>query len=134
MTSVRFSLVRDLIAFVLIAAACPIALFGGSMLGCVGQGFNASCAIGAIVISPVVLLFAGFLTGLVTRGWTGLLIAAVGTVAGMTTILFLSFGVGQPVPLDPVSGVIATVWFMGPIVIGYGLASVVVRLLAARPA
>jgi hypothetical protein len=128
----RYSTLRDLIALIVVAIACPAALFGGSMLGCVGQGFEASCALNAIVISPVLLLASGVVAGLVTRGWTGLLVVFVGTGIGMVAILILSFGVGDPVPVDPIAGSIATVWFFAPVAIGYGIGRLVWRLVDAR--
>ena len=99
----RYGMLRDLIALVVVAVACPVALFGGSMLGCVGQGFDPACALNAIYISPVLLLASGAVAGLVSRGWTGLLITFVGTVIGMVAILFVSFDIEQPVPVDPIS-------------------------------
>jgi hypothetical protein len=127
-------MLRDALALVLVAVACPVALFGGSMLGCVGQGFDPSCALNAIVISPVLLLAAGVIAGLASRGWTGLLITFIGTVIGMSTILVLSFGIGDPVPVDPISGVIATVWFFAPVAIGYGAGRLLWRLFETRSA
>ncbi len=128
MAGERWSLARDLGALVIAAVACPVALFGGSLLGCVGQGFNAECAMRAVFISPVVLLAGGVAAGIVTRGWTGLLVTGVGVLIGMVSILLLSFGVSEPVPLDPISGVIATFWFGVPVAIGYGIARAGVRL------
>jgi hypothetical protein len=128
----RLNPLRDLIAFLIVAAACPIALFGGSMLGCVGQGFNAGCATSAIAVSPVILLAAGVVAGLVTSGWTGLLVGFVGNIAGMTLILVLSFGVGQPVPLDPFSAIVATFWFGFPSLTGYGIGRLIWRLYNRR--
>ncbi len=132
MNPVRYSLLRDLIAVLIVAIACPVAVFGGANLGCVGQAFNGGCAMTAVIISPILLIFGGGLAGLVTRGWTGLMLVFVGGVIGMTAILLLSFGVGQPVPLDPISGIIATVWFMTPVAIGYGMGRLVSRLFATR--
>ena len=128
----RHDLLRDLIAFVVVAVACPVALFGGSMLGCVGQGFNAACATSAIAISPVILLAGGVVAGLVTRGWTGLFVGFLGNLGGMTAILLLSFGVNDPVPLDPISGLIATLWFGFPSLTGYGIGRLIWRLVARR--
>lgn len=128
----RHSLLRDLTALILIAVACPIALFGGSMLGCVGQGFNTACAMNAIAVSPVLLLAAGAGAGLITRGWTGLLVVVTGTLIGMTAILVLSFGVDDPVPVDPVSGVIAMAWFLAPVSIGYGIGRLLWHLMDTR--
>ncbi len=130
----RYSLLRDLIALVVVVVACPAALFGGSMLGCVGQGFNPACAMNAIVISPILLLASGLVAGLLSRGWTGLLITFVATVIGMITILLLSFGVGEAVPVDPISGVLATIWFYAPVAIGYGAGRLVWRLFETRGA
>jgi hypothetical protein len=130
--TVRYSMLRDLIATAIVALACPLAVFGGANLGCVGQGFNGECAMAAVVISPILLLFAGGLAGLVTRGWTGLMLVFIGVVIGMIAILVLSFGVGQPVPVDPISGVIATVWFTAPVMIGYGMGRLVWHLFETR--
>ena len=117
---VRFSVLRDAIALVIVAVAAPLAVYGGSAAGCIGQGgFEAECALNGVWIAPLMLFVAGVVAGLVTRGWTGLLIVVVGTVIGMVSILVLSFLVGRPVPVDPISGFIATVWFMAPIAIGY---------------
>ena len=132
MDATRFSGLRDLIAVIIAALACPVAVFGGTNLGCVGQGFSSDCAMAAVAISPIMLLAAGVVTGVVTRGWTGLLMVFVGTVIGMTAILVLSFGLGDPVPLDPIAGFIATVWFFGPLAIGYGMGRVIVRLVETR--
>jgi hypothetical protein len=130
---VRFSLLRDVLALVLVAVACPLAVFGGSAAGCIGQGgFQAECALNGVWIAPLMLLGAGFVAGLVTRGWTGLFIVGVGTIIGMASILVLSFAVGRPVPVDPVSGFIATVWFLAPVVIGYAGGRIAWRLLAPR--
>jgi len=128
----RHGLMRDALAFLIVALACPVAVFGGSNIGCVGQGFNSDCAMTAVFISPLMLVAGGVLAGLVTRGWTGLLLVLLGVLVGMVSILLLSFGVGKVVPLDPISGVIATIWFSVPVMIGYGIGRVIVRLLATR--
>jgi hypothetical protein len=107
-------------------------VFGGTNLGCVGQTFSSECAMSVIAISPVILLASGVITGVVTRGWTGFLLVVIGTVIGMAAILALSFIGGQSVPLDPISGFIATIWFFAPIAIGYGIGRVVARLWASR--
>ncbi|MDP2350682.1 MAG: hypothetical protein Q8M74_05945 [Chloroflexota bacterium] len=132
MNTDRYGMLRDLLAFLIVAAACPIALFGGSMLGCLGQGFSAACATSAIAISPVILVAAGAAAGFISRGWTGLLIGFMGNLAGMTAILVLSFGVDKPVPLDPISGIIAMVWFGFPSLTGYGIGWVIWRLARRR--
>ena len=129
----RYSQLRDLIAFAVVAIACPFAVFGGSAAGCIGAGgFEAECALNGVYIAPMILVVAGAVAGVITRGWTGLLIVLVATVVGMFSILLLSFVVGRPVPVDPVSAFIATVWFSGPIVIGYGIGRAIAHLLARR--
>lgn len=132
MESIRYSRLRDLIAVVIAAVACPVAVFGGTNLGCVGQGFTSACVMSAIIISPLILLAAGIATGIVTRGWTGLLLVFIGTVIGMTSILVLSNIAGRSVPVDPISGFIAAVWFLAPLTIGYGIGRVIERLFATR--
>lgn len=132
MDSDRYSRLRDLIAVVIAAVGCPVAVFGGTNLGCVGQTFGTECAMSAMVISPLVLLATGIATGVATRGWTGLFLVLVGCAIGMTAILVLSFGAGRPVPLDPISGIIATVWFLAPVSIGYGIGRVAMGLFATR--
>jgi hypothetical protein len=102
----------------------------------VGEGgLTAECAVRAITVTPFILFLAGLVAGVITRGWTGLFAIFIGTVLGMVAILFLSFADGRPVPVDVFSGAIATVWFFGPIVIGYAAGRVTVRarrLLADR--
>jgi hypothetical protein len=132
LNSDRYSVLRDFIAFLVVALAVPAATFGGSMIGCLGQGFNAECATRAVAISPVILLAAGITAGLVTRGWTGLLVGFIGNLVGMVAILVLSFGVNEPVPLDPVSGLIAMVWFGLPSLGGYGIGRLIWRVIEMR--
>jgi hypothetical protein len=130
--SQRSSPLRDLIAFLVVVSSYPIALFGGKMLACVAQGFSARCATSAIAISPVILLASGVVAGLVTCGWTGLLVGFVGNLVGISLVLVLSFGIGQAVPLDPVSGLMAMVWFAFPSLAGYGIGRLVAKRRARR--
>jgi hypothetical protein len=133
METVRYSLLRDIVAFVLVAVACPVAVFGGSAAGCIGaSGFVSECALNGVWIAPLMLVAAGLIAGLVTRGWTGLFIVFVACVTGMVGILVISFGVGRPVPVDLFSGAIATVWFLAPLVIGYGAGRAVMYLRRRR--
>jgi len=126
-------LFRDILALVIVALTCPIAVFGGANLGCVGSAsFSGSCAMTVIVASPLILIVGGAIAGVLSRGWTGLLISLVGMVIGMFSILGLSMLAGKPVPVDFFSGVFATVFFGVPIAIGYGIGRVIVRLLATR--
>ncbi len=135
MNTGRFSMLRDLAALVVVALACPIAVFGGANLGCIGHAeFSGSCALTVIVVSPLILLAGGAVAGVLTRGWTGLLWALVGTIGGMFAILVVSQVVHDPVPVDLFSGVIASAFFGFPIMIGYGFARVLAKLLESRPA
>ena len=130
----RFVWLRDVVAYIIVAVACPLALFFGSMADCLVQGFEPKCAQAAIGIAPLLLFLSGVVAGLVTRGWTGLLFGFLGTITGMVVILGLSFGVRDPVPLDPFSGIIATIWFGLPTVTGYGVGRLVSRLIERRRA
>ena len=127
------SFVRDLAALVVAFLACPISVFGGANLGCVGHaGFEGSCANTMIFVSPLILISGGAIAGLLTKGWTGLLMTLIGVVGGMFAILVISNIAGRPVPPDIFTGVIATIWFSVPISIGYGIGRVVARLFATR--
>jgi hypothetical protein len=133
MASARTTWLRDLAAVAVVVVACPVALFGGSMVGCVGQGFSSACALNAILISPILLLLAGVVAGLLTRGLVGLLLVMGGVILGMTSIPVLTAFVGRPVPVDPISGFIATVWFMFPVLVGYVGARLVIALVRRAP-
>jgi hypothetical protein len=109
-----------------------MSVFGGTNLGCIGQGLTTACSAQAVFISPLLLVAAGFAAGLITSGWTGLLVVGVGQVAGQVVIVALSYLAGRPVPIDPWSGIIATVWFGAPIAIGYGMARLASRLVRGR--
>ena len=124
------ALVRRLAALVVVAVACPIALFGGALLGCATQGLSASCAIDGILVSPVLLAGAGLGASLLARGWTGLGFVMLGVLVGMLAIPVVASAAGNPVPIDPVQGVIATVWFMPPVLIGHGVGRGLTRLRA----
>ena len=76
-------------------------------------------------------MIAGVIAGLITSGWTGLLVVGFGQIAGQVVILVMSYIAGRPVPIDPFNAIIATLWFGVPIAIGYGLArlgSLIVRV------
>jgi hypothetical protein len=125
----QHGLLRDVLAFLIVVVACPFAVWGGSMLGCLGQPdrFQA-CAMNAFFIGPPILMVAGFIAGTSSRGWTGVLITGIATLLGMLSILLLSMLVGRPVPIDWFSALVSTVWFAGPLMIGYGVARLVVRV------
>ena len=127
------SFVRDLVALVVAFVACPVSVFGGANLGCVGSpGFEGDCAMTMVFVSPLILIAAGLIAGVVTSGWTGLLWTLVGVVGGMVAILAISNLAGRPVPPDIFTGVVATIWFSVPTVIGYAIGRVVSRLFATR--
>jgi hypothetical protein len=133
MDAPRHAMMRDMLALVVVVLACPIAVFGGANLGCVGSAsFNGSCAVTVIFVSPLILLAGGAIAGISSRGWTGLLVSLVGMVIGMFLILGLSFVAGKPVPVDIFTGVVATFFFGIPIMIGYAIGRVIVRLFATR--
>jgi hypothetical protein len=123
-------LTRRLAALMIVAVACPVALLGGALLGCATQGFSASCAIDGVLVSPVLLVFAGLGASLVTRGWVGMGFVILGVLVGMIAIPIVASIVGNPVPIDPVQGVIATIWFAPPVLIGYGVGRGLARLRA----
>ena len=127
------SFVRDLIALIVAFVACPVSVFGGANLGCVGRPtFEGECATTMVFTSPLILLAAGTIAGLSTRGWTGLFVTLVGVVGGMFSILGISNLAGHSVPPDIFTGVVATVWFMGPVIIGYAIGRVIARLVEKR--
>ncbi len=131
----RHTVLRDWIALVLILVVVPLSVFGGTNIGCIGQGLSQACASQAVLISPLLLMIAGVVAGLITSGWTGLLVVGFGQIAGQVVILMMSYVAGRPVPIDPFNAIIATLWFGVPIAIGYGLArlgSMIVRV-ARRP-
>ena len=132
MNSVQHSLLRDIAAIVIVALACPIALFGGSMVGCLGQEFNASCALTVAYISPPMMLVAGIVSGLVTRGWTGMMLVLIGVVTGLLAIVLLSFGLSRPVTMDPISGFFGVLWFLAPVTVGYGMGRLVSHMFESR--
>jgi len=120
-------IVRRLAAILVVAASCPLALFGGALLGCATQGLTARCALDGILVSPILLAAAGMVAGLLVRGWGGLGLATLGVLLGMITIPLIATAIGNSVPIDPVQGVIATAWFLPPVLIGYGVGRVVAR-------
>ena len=75
-------------------------------------------------------MVAGVIAGLITSGWTGLLVVGFGQIAGQVVVLVMSYVAGRPVPIDPFSAIIATLWFGVPIAIGYGLARLGSRIVS----
>lgn len=114
---------------VMVAAACPAALFGSLLIGCAGHSFTSDCAFTGAIGSQVFLLGAGVLAGLLVAGWSGLAVTLLGVVAGMVTIPLLAQAAGNAVPIDPWQAVIAGLWFMTPITFGYGMGRVIWRFV-----
>lgn len=124
------ALLRRLAALVIVAVACPLALFGGALLGCAAQGLSPSCAINGVLVSPVLLAVAGLVASTLARGWVGLGFVILGVLVGLVAIPGVAAVVGNPVPIDPVQGVIAMFWFMPPVLIGHGVGRGLLRLRA----
>ncbi len=121
MTHERAEIVRDLVAILVAAVACPLALFGGALLGCATEGFNAQCAMNGVLVSPPILIAAGVVAAALTRGLWGYVWVFVGVIIGMVLIFVLTYLGGTLLPVDPVTGTIATIWFLAPVSIGYVL-------------
>jgi hypothetical protein len=129
MSGDRSTLIRRVAAVLVVVAGCPAALFGGALLGCATQGFSADCALSGIFVSPFILLGAGLVAGLLTRGWIGLALVWAGVLVGMVVLWLIAAALGHVLPLDPVQGVIATTWFWAPTIAGYAIARAGARLL-----
>ena len=125
----RFPLARNVIAFILVIVACPASLYITVTLGCAALGYTGKCAMDSAVLSPVILMTAGFIAGVLSRGWTGIFIVVAGVIVGMFTLLYVSEALGRPVPIDPISGAIAGVWFMTPTLFAYGVGRGVMLLI-----
>jgi len=123
---------RDLGALLVIAIACPGALLAGALLSCAARGFDSECAMEGILRSPFILLGAGLVAGLLTRGMRGCALVLVGVFIGMVAILMVSFMAGNLVMITPVEGMIATIWFAAPVTIGYLIGRLVGRLVGGR--
>ncbi len=131
---IRFGTLRDWIAMAIIFIATPLAVFGGTNIACVGQGVSSDCAFTAVWISPLLLVIAGLVAGMITHGWTGLFVVGVGQIAGQVVIVGLAYTAGRPVPIDYFSAIVATIWFGAPIAIGYGTARIASRVAGRRSA
>lgn len=119
----QHGLLRDVLAVVITALACPGAMVGGALLNCAAdQGFGYDCALEGITFSPFLLVGAGVVAGLLTRGWRGYALTFLGVILGMVGILVLSFLAGNLVLIGPVEAIIATFWFGAPVTLGYGIA------------
>jgi hypothetical protein len=124
----QHTVLRDWVALILILVVVPLSVFGGTNITCDSQGLAQTCtpqpafSSPMVLISPLLLVAAGVVAGLITSGWTGLFVVGVGQIAGQVVIVAMSYLAGRPVPIDLFSGIMATLWFGVPIAIGYGLA------------
>jgi hypothetical protein len=125
----RSPLARNLVAFILVIVACPASLYVTVALGCAALGYTGQCAMDSALLSPIVLLAAGFTAGLLTRGWTGLAIVVVGVVIGMFLLLFVAVALDHPVPIDPISATIGAIWFLTPTLFSYGVGRAVMLVI-----
>jgi hypothetical protein len=123
---------RDLGALLVIAVACPGALLAGALLSCAARGFDSECAMEGILRSPFILLGAGLVAGLLTRGLRGCALVLVGVLIGMVAILVVSFAAGNLVMISPVEAIIATIWFAAPVTVGYLVGRLVGRLVGGK--
>jgi hypothetical protein len=130
-------LVRHLAAALIVALGCPIALLAGVNLACAQHDtMSPQCADAGLVLSPALLALSGVLCAFLVRGLAGFVTGAVGIVVGMSILWVVMAVNGTPVPFDIAQGVIATIWFGLPSVIGYAIARTAVwtyRKLAIRP-
>ena len=115
----RAEIIRDIAVIVVAAIACPLALFGGALAGCATQGFNATCAMSGVFISPPILIITGLIAAALTRGVWGYIWTAIGVLIGMVLIYGLTWVGGTTLPFDPITGMIATMWFLAPVSLGY---------------
>jgi hypothetical protein len=127
---------RDWLAMVLILVAVPLSVFGGTNIACVGQGLSQECSYVGLLLSPLLLMVAGVAAGLITSGWTGLLVVGTGQIAGQVVIVAMAYVSGRPdaVVIDWFSAITATVFFGAPIAIGYGLARGAMFVVTRRKA
>jgi hypothetical protein len=127
---------RDWLAMVLILVAVPLSVFGGTNIACVGQGLSQECSYVGLLLSPLLLMVASVAAGLITSGWTGLLVVGTGQIAGQVVIVAMAYVSGRPdaVVIDWFSAITATVFFGAPIAIGYGLARGAMFVVTRRKA
>lgn len=125
----RYALARGIAALVLLVVACPASLFGSVALGCGVAGYTGRCAMDSALLSPVILVAAGLIAGILMRGWTGLAVVLGGVVIGMFALLYTSEAIGHPVPIDPIQATIATIWFVTPTAFGYGVGRAGMRVV-----
>jgi hypothetical protein len=134
MTSGRIRILRMVAAFVIVAVACPVTLFGGAIAGCAGGGFNGDCATSASFLAPVFLMGVGALSAILVRGWRGYVLVVAAVIVGMIAIFVLSAMQGTVLPFDLITGTLWTLFFLAPVTLGWVFGAVGAWLLAgARP-
>ncbi len=114
---------RHIATVLVIALACPIALFAGVNVSCSAGGMTAQCANNGLLLSPLILLLAGMISAFLERTAIGLLLGVIGIALGMTLLwIIVALARGIMLPLDPIQGLIATIWFGLPPIIGWTIA------------
>jgi hypothetical protein len=129
MSSGRVRMLRMIAAFVVVAVACPVTLFGGAIAGCAGGGFNGGCATSASFLAPLFLMAVGVVSSILVRGWRGYLLTVVAVVVGMIAIFVLSAMEGTVLPFDLITGTLWTLFFLAPVTLGWVFGAVGAWLL-----
>ncbi len=117
------SALRYVATFLIVALGCPVALVAGEAIGCISAstGFDAECAVDGLFYSPFILVATGVVAGVIVGGWRAMLLMPAAILTGMVLIFIVAWTLGTRPPVGFVEGVIATLWFLVPVTIGYGL-------------
>ena len=129
MSSGRVRIIRMVAAFVIVAVACPVTLFGGAIAGCAGSGFNGGCATSVSFLAPLFLMAIGVVSSILVRGWRGYLLVVAAVVVGMIAIFALSAMQGTVLPFDLITGTLWTLFFLAPVTLGWVFGAVGAWLL-----
>ena len=129
MTQARLQHLRAVAAVAIVAAACPVALFGSGFVGCAGGGFNSDCAFTGAFLSPIALILSGIVAAMLVHGRRGYPLVVAAVVLGMVAIFVMSALAGTILPFDPVTGTLWTLWFLAPVTLGYVIGAVGVWLV-----
>lgn len=133
------AIARHIATVLVIALACPVALFAGVNISCSASGgLTPQCAGNGLLLSPLILFLAGAISSLLERRIIGFVLGAVGIVLGMALLWIIVAVVrGIMLPLDPVQAAIATIWFGVPPIAGWIVGRGAIwtyERIAARPA
>ncbi len=114
------AIARHIATVLVIAIACPLALFAGVNISCSTGGMTPQCAGNGLLLSPLILFLAGAVSALLEQRAIGFVLGAIGIALGMTLLwVIVALVRGIALPLDPVQGLIATIWFGVPPVVGW---------------